>query len=47
MIPDKERDLETEDVRFRAYLEEKGFDTSVYGESLVDEVRTTKLKVGA
>lgn len=47
LIPDKERDLESEDVRFRAYLEEKGFDTSVYGESLVDEVRTTKLRIGA
>jgi len=46
LIPDKERDLESEDVRFRAYLEEKGFDTSVYGESLVDEVRTTRLKTG-
>ncbi|PVH75796.1 MFS general substrate transporter [Cadophora sp. DSE1049] len=34
LIPDKERDLESEDVRFRLYLEEKGYDTSFYGEAL-------------
>jgi len=44
LIPDKERDLESEDVRFRTYLEERGFDTSFYGESLVEEVRSTRLK---
>lgn len=31
-IPDKERDLESEDVKFRNYLEDHGFDTSCYGE---------------
>lgn len=43
-IPDKERDLESEDVRFRDYLEEKGFDTSFYGESLVEQTKTTSFK---
>lgn len=32
LIPDKERDLETEDARFKAYLEENGLDASCYGE---------------
>lgn len=32
LIPDKNRDLESEDTRFRAYLEDKGFDTGCYGE---------------
>ena len=36
LIPDKEKDLESEDVRFRTYLEERGIDTSFYGESLVE-----------
>ncbi len=45
LIPDKERDLESEDVRFRAFLEEKGFDTSVYGESLVSQTKTTGFKL--
>ncbi|KAG4438161.1 hypothetical protein IFR05_006372 [Cadophora sp. M221] len=34
LIPDKERDLESEDVRFRMYLGERGFDTSFYGQHL-------------
>ncbi len=45
LIPDKERDLESSDARFRAYLEEKGFDTSFYGESLVEETKTTGFKL--
>ncbi|PMD32314.1 MFS general substrate transporter [Hyaloscypha variabilis F] len=44
-IPDKERDLESEDARFRAYLEEKGFDTSFYGESLAEQTKTTGFKL--
>jgi MFS family permease len=44
-IPDKERDLESEDVRFRAYLEAKGFDTSFYGVSLEEETKSTAFKV--
>ncbi|KIV82677.1 hypothetical protein PV11_04771 [Exophiala sideris] len=31
LIPDKEKDLESEDERFRAYLQENGYDTSYYG----------------
>jgi len=42
LIPDKERDLESEDVRFRAYLEENGFDTNYYGESLVEQTKSTR-----
>lgn len=33
LIPDKEKDLEDEDAKFRAYLEEHGFDTA-FGEPL-------------
>lgn len=44
-IPDKEKDLESEDARFRAYLEEKGYDTSFYGESLVEQTKTTGFKL--
>lgn len=47
LIPDKERELESEDVRFRAYLENHGYDTSFYGESLIGETKTTVFKVGA
>jgi Na+/melibiose symporter-like transporter len=43
-IPDKERDLESEDVRFKNYLEEKGFDTFFYGESLVEQIKTTAFR---
>ncbi|KAJ5114174.1 hypothetical protein N7456_002708 [Penicillium angulare] len=34
-IPDMSRELETEDARFKAYLEENGYDISCYGEALV------------
>lgn len=44
-IPDKERDLESEHVRFRTYLEERGYDTSFYGESLVEQTRGTAFKI--
>jgi len=47
MIPDKERDLESEDVKFRAYLEANGFETSCYGESLIEETKTTAFKTDA
>lgn len=40
-LPDKEKDLVSEDARFRAYLEAKGFDTSFYGESLVEQTKST------
>lgn len=45
LIPDKERDLESEDVRFRAYLEEHGFETDVYGESITEALKTTNFKI--
>ncbi|KAJ5765112.1 hypothetical protein N7520_004671 [Penicillium odoratum] len=35
MIPDMSRELETEDARFKTYLEENGYDVSEYGEALV------------
>ena len=35
LIPDMSRELETEDARFKAYLQEHGDDISLYGESLV------------
>lgn len=40
-----ERDLEGEDVRFRLYLEENGFDTSTLGgESLIEQIKSTNFK---
>ncbi|KAL4897194.1 MFS general substrate transporter [Aspergillus ambiguus] len=36
LIPDMSRELETEDARFKAYLEEHGYDVSHYGEVGVD-----------
>lgn len=43
LIPDKEKDLESEDVRFRAYLDEHGY-SGIFGESLEDEIKTTAFK---
>jgi hypothetical protein len=42
-IPDRERELEGEDSRFRAYLAAHGYDGD-FGESLIHEVRTTAFK---
>ena len=40
--PDMERELESEDTKFRRYLEDNGFDTSgLSGESLVEQVKKT------
>ncbi|KAF2674308.1 MFS general substrate transporter [Microthyrium microscopicum] len=44
MIPDKERDLEDEDVKFRLYLEQHGY-TGTFGESLEEEIKTTNFKI--
>lgn len=44
LIPDRERDLEGEDARFRAYLEAKGFSTD-FGESLEQNLKSTAFKV--
>lgn len=35
LIPDMDGALETEDVRFKVYLEENGYDVGAYGEALV------------
>ena len=43
LIPDRERDLETEDARFRAYLQEHGYSAD-FGESLEKEIKTTTFK---
>jgi MFS family permease len=43
-IPDRERDLESEDARFKAYLEEQGY-TGFFGESIEDEIKTTSYKL--
>ena len=42
-IPDRDRSLESEDAKFRIYLEENGY-AGAFGESLMDEVRTTSFK---
>lgn len=39
LIPDMSRELETEDVKFKACLEENGYDVSLYGEALVVKAR--------
>lgn len=45
-IPDMERSLEGEDVRFRRYLEENGFNTSeLGGVSWTEEVKGTTFKL--
>lgn len=44
LIPDREKDLEDEDAKFRAYLEANGYDGS-FGESLVEEVKSTAFKL--
>jgi MFS family permease len=44
LIPDKEKDLESEHRRFRDFLTANGYDTSMYGESLVDQVKSTAFK---
>ncbi|KAK4897029.1 hypothetical protein LTR27_005276 [Elasticomyces elasticus] len=44
LIPDRERDLESEDARFRAYLEANGY-SGLFGESLEEDLKTTTFKV--
>lgn len=44
LIPDKEKDLESEDRRFRDFLAANGYDTSIYGESLEEQVKSTAFK---
>jgi hypothetical protein len=45
LIPDKEKDLESEDLRFKEFLEANGYDTSIYGESLAKQVKSTAFKI--
>jgi hypothetical protein len=42
-IPDRERDLDSEDVKFRQYLEANGYEAD-FGESLIQEVKTTSFR---
>lgn len=44
LIPNREKDLESEDARFRAYLAENGYE-GAFGESLEEEVKTTQFKI--
>lgn len=44
LIPDKEKDLESEDARFRAYLEENGYE-GTFGESIDDEIKSTAFHI--
>ncbi|KAF2094974.1 MFS general substrate transporter [Rhizodiscina lignyota] len=43
-IPDKERDLENEDTKWREYLEANGY-SGEFGESLAEEIKSTTFKV--
>jgi len=43
LIPDRSRDLETEDEQYRLYLERNGWQAS-FGQSLAEEVKSTTLK---
>ncbi|KAF1980975.1 MFS general substrate transporter [Aulographum hederae CBS 113979] len=45
LVPDRERDLEDEDAKFREYLAANGYD-GVFGESLLQEVKSTAWKLG-
>ncbi len=44
LIPDRERDLESEDARFRAYLEEHGY-SGEFGDSLEKNLKTSAFKL--
>ncbi|KAM0454393.1 hypothetical protein ACHAPV_008473 [Trichoderma viride] len=44
LIPDKEKDLESEDARFRAYLEENGYE-GTFGESMDAEIKSTAFHI--
>lgn len=43
LIPDRSRDLEDEDAKFREYLASHGFTTD-FGESLTEEIKSTTFK---
>jgi len=45
LIPNRDRELESEDVKFRAFLEEHGYSTADLGESLEKNLKTTAFKI--
>lgn len=47
LIPDMSRDLENEDIKFREYLRQNGFEyeEEEFGESLEKELKTTKFSL--
>jgi MFS family permease len=45
LIPDRSRDLEGEDARFREYLQQHGYSTEGFGESLVAQVKRSAFKL--
>ncbi|KAM6483581.1 major facilitator superfamily domain-containing protein [Trichoderma sp. SZMC 28011] len=44
LIPDKEKDLESEDARFRAYLQENGYE-GTFGEAADDELKSSAFHI--
>ena len=44
LVPNRERDLESEDVRFREYLEANGW-TCDFGDTLRSELKSTTYKI--
>lgn len=44
LIPNRDRELEGEDARFRAYLAEHGY-AGTFGESLEEQVKTTQFSI--
>lgn len=44
LVPDKEKDLESEDARFRAYLEENGYE-GTFGESIDAEIKSSTFHI--
>lgn len=44
LIPDRERDLESEDARFRAYLAEHGYEND-FGETVEQSLKSTAFKI--
>lgn len=44
LIPDKEKDLESEDARFRAYLEENGYE-GTFGEATDGETKSSAFHI--
>lgn len=45
LIPNRDRELESEDAKFRAFLEEHGYSADAFGESLQQNLKSTAFKV--